>query len=160
MRDRRDDQYAVILEADKSTVKQVVDAGREEQPVLAVQTLTIAAIAPRFAVTRAEMNGIVNASDAAVFLELHDALFEKPLATTGSDERFSLCGRDAHVLIHLGFYVVLPNLDIGIGRSQAVVDVLRALLEDYSLVADERNERVLRVPLANTSGTRIECRYR
>ena len=38
---RRNDEPPAILEADKSTVKEVVDTGRQEQAVLAVQPLFV-----------------------------------------------------------------------------------------------------------------------
>ena len=38
---RRNDQSSVVLEADKSSVKEVVDTRRQEQAILAVQPLFV-----------------------------------------------------------------------------------------------------------------------
>jgi hypothetical protein len=39
--DRRYDQLAGVLEADEPAIKQVIDAGREQQSVLAVEPLLV-----------------------------------------------------------------------------------------------------------------------
>jgi hypothetical protein len=48
---RRDDEIAVPLEPDEPAVEQVVDARRQKEPVIAVQSLFVRfAIAPRLTV--------------------------------------------------------------------------------------------------------------
>src|SRR5262249_7433526 len=50
VRHGRDDQDARVLEADEAAVEQVVDGGRQQQSVFAVQPLLVRAVAPRLAV--------------------------------------------------------------------------------------------------------------
>jgi hypothetical protein len=53
VRHRRHEQPAVGFERDEAAIEQVIDRRREQQSVLAVEALGVAAIAPRFAVARA-----------------------------------------------------------------------------------------------------------
>ncbi len=39
--DWRDDEFAVVVEADEPTIEEVIDAGRQEEAVLAVEPLLI-----------------------------------------------------------------------------------------------------------------------
>src|SRR6516225_9605215 len=80
MGDGRQNQPAVILKADEAAVKQVVDARRQKKPVLAVDALFVAGIAPRFAVTGYQMDRVGDARYAAAVFNLHLPVFEKPLA--------------------------------------------------------------------------------
>ena len=38
---RRDDELAVVLETDEPAIKEMIDLGRQEQPILAVQSLLV-----------------------------------------------------------------------------------------------------------------------
>jgi hypothetical protein len=58
-----------------------------QQTVLAVETLGVIAVAPRFAVARAQMLDAVDASDPAFHLYLPHALLEQALAAAREDER-------------------------------------------------------------------------
>ena len=81
--DRRDDEIAAILKPDEPAVKQVVDTGRQKQPIFAVQSFRVVRVTPRFAVARDQVNGVCDSGDAAPLLNLHNALFVQPLPTTG-----------------------------------------------------------------------------
>ena len=41
MGDGRNDEPSIVLEADEPTVKEVVNTRRQEQPILAIQTLFV-----------------------------------------------------------------------------------------------------------------------
>ena len=41
MSDGRNDEFSIVLETDESTVKEVVNTRRQEQPVLAIQSLFV-----------------------------------------------------------------------------------------------------------------------
>jgi hypothetical protein len=49
MRDRRDDQPAIVFEPDEPAIKEMIDTRREEQPLLAVEPFPVRSIAPRIA---------------------------------------------------------------------------------------------------------------
>ena len=76
MRDRGDDQRALILKADEGTVKEVINTWREQETVFPVQPLFVIQVSPRLAMARNQMNQIVNAGDPALFLDLDDTLLE------------------------------------------------------------------------------------
>ena len=46
VRDRGHDQPAVAFERDEAAVEQVIDGGREQQPVLAVEAFVVGGVAP------------------------------------------------------------------------------------------------------------------
>ena len=52
MRDRRDNQGPIVLEADEAAVEKVIDGGGEQQSILPVQSLLICSVPPRLAVAR------------------------------------------------------------------------------------------------------------
>ena len=43
----RNDQFACIFESNESSIKEVIDAGGEEQSIFSIQSLFIRGIAPR-----------------------------------------------------------------------------------------------------------------
>jgi hypothetical protein len=65
----------------------MIDRRRQQQPVLAVETLGIVAVAPRLAVARAQMLDAIDARDPAAPLHLPDALLEQPLSAPREDQR-------------------------------------------------------------------------
>ena len=64
MRHRRNEQPPIPLECDEPAVEQVIDRRRQQQAVLAIETLRIAAVPPGLAVTRAQMLDAFDARDA------------------------------------------------------------------------------------------------
>src|SRR5712664_2448520 len=58
MCDWRNDQSAVVFKPNEPTIEQMVDARRQQQSVLTVQSLLVGRIAPRLAMARNQMNGI------------------------------------------------------------------------------------------------------
>ena len=70
MRHRRNEQPPIPLECDEPAVEQVIDRRRQQQAVLAIETLRIAAVPPGLAVTRAQMLDAFDARDAAASLDL------------------------------------------------------------------------------------------
>ena len=83
---RRDEQQARVLEADVALVEKMVDGGRQEQVVLAVQALLIIAVAPGLDVAADQVVGIGDSGDAALILDGPDVLLEDSLADAGGDE--------------------------------------------------------------------------
>jgi predicted nuclease of predicted toxin-antitoxin system len=83
---RRDQQEARILEADVALVEKMVDGGRQEQAVLAVQALLVVAVAPGLDVAADQVVGIGDSGDAALILDGPDVLLEDSLADAGGDE--------------------------------------------------------------------------
>ena len=61
MRHRRNQNVTIVFEANEPAIKQVVDAGRQKQTILAIQALVIAGVTPRFAMTRPQ---VLNAIDS------------------------------------------------------------------------------------------------
>jgi hypothetical protein len=52
MGDGRNDEPSIVFETDESTVKEVVNTRRQEQPVLTIQSLFVRRIPPRLAMAR------------------------------------------------------------------------------------------------------------
>ena len=76
MRNRRNDQCAVALEPNEAPIKEVIDAWRQEQAVLTVETLLIRAVAPRLAMATDQMDRIRDTRDPAALFDFHDTLLE------------------------------------------------------------------------------------
>ena len=70
MSDRGNDEPAVVFEADEAAIEQMVDARRQQQSVLAVQSLLVGRVAPRLAMARDQMNRIFDAGDPASGFDL------------------------------------------------------------------------------------------
>src|SRR6266581_4734059 len=58
MCNRRNNQPPVVFKAYEATIEQVIDARRQQQSVLAVQSFLIRRVAPRLTMARDQMNGI------------------------------------------------------------------------------------------------------
>src|ERR1039457_4819384 len=101
MRDWRNNQSTVALETDESPVEEVVDAGRQQQSILAVQPFCVVAVTPWLAVASSQVKRIIYAGDPASALDLHDALFEEPLPTPRHDEGFAFGRRNGGVPVQL-----------------------------------------------------------
>jgi len=112
--DWRDDEPTVVLEADKSSVEQVIDARRQQQSILAVQAFFVVRVSPRLAVARPQVGEIFNQRDPASVFQLHDPLFEKPLPLPGNDQLFTLGFRYSWVTLDLNLEMVLPEFHVGI----------------------------------------------
>src|SRR6266404_7305259 len=48
---RRNDEGSVVFEANEPSIEQMINARRQEQPILTVETLVITGVPPRLAVT-------------------------------------------------------------------------------------------------------------
>jgi hypothetical protein len=90
VRDRRQNQCSVILKADEAAVEQVIDTRRQQQAILAIQSLVIAGIPPRLAVTGDQMLDALDAGDSAALFERQDPLLEKSLPAARPDDRLFL----------------------------------------------------------------------
>src|ERR1700730_642047 len=76
IRNRRNNQPPVVFESDESTIEQVIDARRQQQSVLAVQSFLIGCVAPRLTMARDQMNGIIYTCDPASGLDLAHPILE------------------------------------------------------------------------------------
>ena len=94
MRHRRDDEATAVLKANEAAIEQVVDAGRQEQAVFAVQTLVVRLVAPGLAGAGNQVDRVVDLRDPTSPLDLHHALLEQALSATGPDDRFAICVPD------------------------------------------------------------------
>ena len=65
MRNRRDDEPAVVFEANEAAIEEMIDARRQKQSILAVQSFFVGRVPPRLAVARDQVHGIFDARDAA-----------------------------------------------------------------------------------------------
>ena len=97
MRNRRNDQSAVALEPNEAPIKEVIDAWRQEQPVLTIETFFIRAVTPRLAMASDQMDRIRDARDAAALFDFHDTLLEQALATSCSDDGFPIRRGDRNI---------------------------------------------------------------
>jgi hypothetical protein len=76
MRNRRNNQSPAILKPYETAIKQVIDARRQQQSVLAVQSFLIGRVAPRLTMARDQMNGIFHTCDPASGLDLSHPVLE------------------------------------------------------------------------------------
>ena len=76
MRDGRNNQHAGIFKADESTIKQLIDARRQEQPVFTVEPLLVARIPPGLAVAGDEVGRMIYLRDSPASFDEHHPLFE------------------------------------------------------------------------------------
>ena len=76
MSNRKNNQPTVVFKADEAAIEQVIDARRQQQSILAVQTFLISRVAPWLTMARDEMNGIFHPSDPASGLDLAHPLLE------------------------------------------------------------------------------------
>src|SRR5512134_3227168 len=60
MSNRGDYELAIVLKADEAPIEEMINAGGQEQPILAVQSLLVRRVPPRLAVTGNEMHGVVD----------------------------------------------------------------------------------------------------
>src|SRR5205823_14595578 len=74
MRNRTHEQFAVVLEGNKSAVEQMINCRREEQAVALEQSFAIVGFAPRFDVACNQMFGPIHACNAAESFEASDFL--------------------------------------------------------------------------------------
>ena len=85
---RRNQHLAAVLEADESTVEQMVCGGSEEQTVGTMQPFIIVRFTPRFYVAADQVRWIADESDPARVFNSSHTLFEEALTNTRADERF------------------------------------------------------------------------
>jgi hypothetical protein len=76
MRNRRNNLPPVVFKADEAAIEQVIDARRQQQSVLAVQSFLIGRVAPWLTMARDQMNGIFHPCDPASGLDLAHPLLE------------------------------------------------------------------------------------
>src|SRR5690606_9050276 len=87
MRHGRHDHLTVVFETDETSVEEMVDARRQQQPVLAVEPLLIGRVTPWLAVAGSQVLVTIHSSDAAGTLDRHHPLLEEALAATREDYR-------------------------------------------------------------------------
>jgi hypothetical protein len=78
MRYWRNNQSPVVFKPDEAAIEQVVDARRQQQSVLAVQSFLIGRVAPWLTMARDQMNGIFHPCDPASGLDLAHPLLIAP----------------------------------------------------------------------------------
>jgi hypothetical protein len=76
MRYWRNNQSPVVFKPYEAAIEQVVDARRQQQSVLAVQSFLIGCVAPWLTMARDQMNGIFHPCDPASGLDLAHPLLE------------------------------------------------------------------------------------
>ena len=114
MCDWRDNQPTAVLEADETSIEQVIDARRQQQAVLAVQAFLVARISPRFAVACPQMGGIIKKGDSASMFNPHDPLLEQSLTLPSNDQLLPFSFRYSLVALDLRFEMVLPEFNVRI----------------------------------------------
>lgn len=121
VRDRGDQQPPVRAERDEAAIEEVVDRGRQQQAVLAVEALGVGGVAPRLAVARAQVFGTVDAGDAAARFDGLHALLEETLAAAGEDERFFYGLVESGIELDALAQVFFPDDELGVelwGRGE------------------------------------------
>jgi hypothetical protein len=120
----------------------MIDAGRQQKPILSVQAFVVCGIPPRLAVTGPQVRGIVNARNAAESLNRHHPLLEETLASPSGDDRFSIGRWNTDVSIHFGLNVVFPQFQVRISHGHAPVSLDRVRLDCDCLRTDKCDERL------------------
>ena len=87
MRNRREDELPIVLEADEATIEEMIDRRGEEEAILAVQPLLVGGIPPRLAMTCHQMRGVFDAGDPTSALDPRHTITEQPLPTPRPNER-------------------------------------------------------------------------
>jgi hypothetical protein len=83
----RSQQFAVVVEADETPVEQVIRTRGQQQPIGALQTLFVGALAPGFDVTTNQVSRVVDEGDPAGPLDPSHPFLEATLADPGLDQR-------------------------------------------------------------------------
>ena len=115
MSHRRNDQRAGVFKADESAVEQMIDRRREKKPVLAIQSLFVRGVPPRFAVAGDQVYRVGDSRNSAAALDLHNPLFEKPLAAASPDNGFPIRHRNCGVSLDPVLDLMLPPVQV-VGR--------------------------------------------
>lgn len=100
---RRDYQPATIFEPNKAPVEQVIDAGGQQQPVFAIQSLYVGGIPPGLAMARNQVDRVLDARYSTLGLNLTGAVFKKPLPLSGFDQGRAFDFGYRSVIGHLPF---------------------------------------------------------
>jgi hypothetical protein len=112
---RRNDEPSTVFETDESTVEEVVNARRQEQPVLAVKALFVRGIPPGLAMARDEMNRVLNPGYLTPRFNLTYAVLEKALPLPRPDDGRPIRFWNGGVVGHLSLQPTLPRIEV-IGR--------------------------------------------
>jgi len=100
----------------KSRIEQVIDAGRQQQPVLPVDTLLVRRIPPGLAVAGHKVNRVLDSGDPAPLFDLHHPLFEQALPAPCPDDCLALGVLNRRVGGDAFFQPVLPNIEVVVGQ--------------------------------------------
>jgi hypothetical protein len=80
----RDNDASRVLEGDESSIEEVIDVRRQHQPIVAVKTLNIVGLAPRFHVARNQVARLTDPSDSTAGFMAPDFGSEQSLAKSRS----------------------------------------------------------------------------
>ena len=111
MRHRRYQQAAAVLKGDKRAIKKMVNARREQQPVLPIQPLLIIGVALGLQVACPQVFRPINTRHATIFLPLLHILPEPALPAARHDHLGFLSFLDAWVSGDLFSYMFFPFND-------------------------------------------------
>lgn len=103
-------EISISLKSNKPLVKEVIHCWCEQEPILAIQPFLIRRVAPRLAMTRAQMLLLCDASYPTRPLERHHPLLEEPLASASH---------------HYSFFLGLSNLVVSLNLSNQMLFPLK-----------------------------------
>src|SRR5258708_6143908 len=95
MRNRRNQQVAIVVKANESAIKEMISVGGQEKAVLPIQAFLVGCVSPRLAMAGPKMLWSANSRNTARVFDTHDVFFELALASSCQDDclLFSLADR-------------------------------------------------------------------
>ncbi len=119
----RNQERPAPLETDEASVEQMVDAGHQQKPILAVEALFIGVVPPRFTVARPQVFRVADAGDSAPPFDGRDPLSEYPLPPSGLDDGLPLGLWNRDVALDRLPQVTLPGGHVAQGRVVGRVQI-------------------------------------
>src|SRR5262245_26968475 len=113
------------MEGDEPAIEQMVDRRREEQAVLAGQSLLIRAVSPGLDVAGSQMFRALDLGDTAALLDPLNPLAEQSLTSPRENESFLLRRREPGIVLDPGPKMLLPEHDLRRGNETVFCDELR-----------------------------------
>src|SRR5690606_13975980 len=139
-------QYlSIVLEAYEASIEQMVNVGRQQQPVISVQPLLVARVTPRLAVTGAEVLNLIHLCHATATLDSLHVLLEQALPAArhhdGLPSRLWNVRIGNHALHLMGFPLDKPDR----GRRVSAISQPSHIKDRPGFPSDEIRKRCCEV---------------
>ena len=138
MGDGGDYERAVVFETDEASIKEMVNAGRQQQTVFAVEAFVIGRIPPWLAMTGYEVRWVLDTCDAAFQFDIADTLFEETLSNASSNNCQSIRFRNCDIVDEILLQPTFPNIEIVSGNW---ADISRHKGDGLNFLSDQTHER-------------------